>query len=231
MKRGLELRKEFSDAFNIETNEMPSVLSESQYNLNYKLIEEENNEYLEACENEDLAGIADAIGDQLYILFGMIHSHGLQDIIEDVFVEIHKSNMSKLDKDGNPIINGEDGILDEDKPVGKILKGDSYFEPDIDGILQKLFEDNLKQKFLDAEMKEILDKQYESRDEKLRAIIQDNLNKADWNRFKRFEELADYFSNKVRVIQNRTSYDQTRFGVEINGKTHWIEEKVESEYE
>ena len=94
---------------------------EEKYILRHKLMEEENNEYLEACFQEDVIGIADALGDQLYILCGTILQHGLQHIIQDVFDEIHNSNMSKLDEDGKP-------ILRED---GKILKGKKYFKPDL----------------------------------------------------------------------------------------------------
>ena len=39
----------------------------------------------------------------LYILCGTIIEHGMQDIIEDVFDEIQRSNMSKLGEDGEPI--------------------------------------------------------------------------------------------------------------------------------
>jgi predicted HAD superfamily Cof-like phosphohydrolase len=88
-------------------------------------MEEENNEYLEACEANDLVGIADALGDQLYILCGTILKHGLQHKIEEVFDEIQKSNMSKLDRDGKPIFRED----------GKILKGPDYFRPDIGKIL------------------------------------------------------------------------------------------------
>jgi predicted HAD superfamily Cof-like phosphohydrolase len=90
-------------------------------------MEEENNEYLEACEANDLVGIADALGDQLYILCGTILKHGLQHKIEEVFDEIQKSNMSKLDRDGKPIFRED----------GKILKGPDYFRPDIGKILNQ----------------------------------------------------------------------------------------------
>ena len=86
---------------------------------------EENEEYLEACKSGDLVEIADALGDMMYILCGTILSHGLQDKIEDVFEEIQKSNMSKLDSDGNPIYRED----------GKIMKGLNYFKPDIKKIL------------------------------------------------------------------------------------------------
>lgn len=96
---------------------------------------EENEEYLEACENNDLVEVADALGDQLYILCGTILKHGLQNKIEEVFEEIQRSNMSKLDKNGNPIVN--DGIIDPTRPVGKVLKSDQYSEPNIKDILYK----------------------------------------------------------------------------------------------
>jgi predicted HAD superfamily Cof-like phosphohydrolase len=98
--------------------------------LRHRLMEEENTEYLEAAEAGDLVEVADALGDQLYILCGTILSHGMQDVIEDVFLEIQASNMSKLGENGLP-------ILRED---GKVMKGPQYFRPDISRILAE-FED------------------------------------------------------------------------------------------
>lgn len=90
-------------------------------------MKEENEEYLEAALNGDLVEVADALGDQLYILCGTILKHGLQSKIEEVFEEIQRSNMSKLDKNGNPIYRED----------GKILKSDLYFKPDIKKIIGK----------------------------------------------------------------------------------------------
>ena len=45
----------------------------------------------------------------------------------EVFEEIQRSNMSKLDKDGNPIYRED----------GKVLKSDQYFKPDLKTILEK----------------------------------------------------------------------------------------------
>jgi predicted HAD superfamily Cof-like phosphohydrolase len=84
-------------------------------------MEEENNEYLEACMNNDKVEIADALGDQLYVLLGTINTHGMQSIIEPIFEEIHASNMSKLGTDGKPIYRED----------GKILKGENYFRPNL----------------------------------------------------------------------------------------------------
>jgi predicted HAD superfamily Cof-like phosphohydrolase len=89
--------------------------------LRFELMREENQEYLDAVDEKDLVGIADALGDQLYILCGTILKHGMQHIIEDVFEEIQASNMSKLGADGKPIYRED----------GKILKGENYFKPDI----------------------------------------------------------------------------------------------------
>jgi predicted HAD superfamily Cof-like phosphohydrolase len=116
---------EFHTAFNMPDPQDYKQLTPEQYELRHRLLEEENNEYLEACGDDDLVGIADALGDQLYIIYGTILKHGLQDRIEEVFTEIHRSNMSKLDENGKP-------ILRED---GKILKGKNYFKPNITKIL------------------------------------------------------------------------------------------------
>ena len=116
----------FSEAFKIPFSMSPTTaLSSEGVALRHRLMEEENNEYLEAAEAGDLVEVADALGDQLYILCGTILSHGMQDVIEDVFREIQASNMSKLGENGLP-------ILRED---GKVMKGPHYFRPDISRIL------------------------------------------------------------------------------------------------
>ncbi|MBP6657204.1 MAG: nucleoside triphosphate pyrophosphohydrolase family protein, partial [Bacteroidia bacterium] len=95
--------------------------------LRHRLMQEENDEYLEACKEGNLTLIADALGDKMYILFGTIIAHGLQHKIEEVFDEIHRSNMSKLDDNGKPIYRED----------GKIMKSENYFLPDIKSVLEK----------------------------------------------------------------------------------------------
>ena len=51
----------------------------------------------------------------MYILFGTILRHGLQSKIEEVFQEIQRSNMSKLDEKGKPIYREDGKVL---KPTG-----------------------------------------------------------------------------------------------------------------
>ena len=120
--------EKFHNAFGIENNYEPtSTLSESECDLRHRLMSEENEEYLEAAKNGDLIEIADALGDQLYILCGTILKHGLQDKIVEVFKEIQRSNMSKLDKQGKPIYRED----------GKVMKSELYFKPDIKSILNQ----------------------------------------------------------------------------------------------
>ena len=120
--------EKFHNAFGIENNYEPtSTLSESECDLRHRLMAEENEEYFEAAKNGDLIEIADALGDQLYILCGTILKHGLQDKIVDVFKEIQRSNMSKLDKQGKPIYRED----------GKVMKSELYFKPDIKSVLNQ----------------------------------------------------------------------------------------------
>ncbi|QTN38942.1 nucleoside triphosphate pyrophosphohydrolase family protein [Cryomorphaceae bacterium] len=127
MKRQLDHVAKFHDVFGIGNEESPiGEVSNDTYMLRYKLMREENEEYLEAAENGDLVEIADALGDMMYILCGTILKHGLQHKIEEVFEEIQRSNMSKLDGDGNPIYRED----------GKVMKSELYFKPDIASILK-----------------------------------------------------------------------------------------------
>ncbi|MGB0882945.1 MAG: hypothetical protein ACPGSO_08315 [Vicingaceae bacterium] len=126
LKETIDMVKEFHEAFKIGNEEAPiAEIGEKDYLLRYKLMREENEEYLEAAQNGDLVEIADACGDMLYILCGTLLKHGLQHKIEEVFREIQSSNMSKLDKNGQPIYRED----------GKVLKSELYFKPDIQTIL------------------------------------------------------------------------------------------------
>jgi predicted HAD superfamily Cof-like phosphohydrolase len=126
MKKQLNSVEEFHKAFGQDNGRWPRVLNKKDYELRWDLMDEENKEYLDACIEGSLVEIADALGDQLYILCGTILRHGMQHIIEDVFDEIQASNMSKLGENGKP-------VLRED---GKILKGPGYFRPDLNKFIK-----------------------------------------------------------------------------------------------
>jgi predicted HAD superfamily Cof-like phosphohydrolase len=100
---GLTLEAEF--------NGTKLVVSGSQLSVTHM----EGDKY---CPVETLDGICDmkVIADGTGVAFGLPVDQGDW--------EVFCSNMSKLDDDGNPIIN--DGVLRPDLPVGKLLKSDNY---------------------------------------------------------------------------------------------------------
>ena len=128
MKDKIKAVHEFHTAFKLGIKNTPTAsIGEARNTLRFNLMKEENEEYLEAAENNDLVEVADALGDMLYILCGTIIEHGMQDKIEEVFNEIQRSNMSKLDENGMPIYRED----------GKVLKGPNYFKPNIASILEQ----------------------------------------------------------------------------------------------
>ena len=120
--------QEFHSIFGLDYHESPRAnIGDRTIELRHRLMAEENDEYLEAAKSNDLTQVADALGDKLYILCGTILAHGLQHKIVEVFEEIHRSNMSKLDAEGKPIYRED----------GKIMKSELYFVPDIDAVLTR----------------------------------------------------------------------------------------------
>ena len=127
MKKQLNHVEKFHDTFGIPNEYTPkATISNDLIDLRFKLMAEENEEYLEAAKNGDLVEVADTLGDMMYILCGTILSHGMQHKIEEVFEEIQRSNMSKLGEDGKPIYRED----------GKVLKGPNYFKPNIAKIIE-----------------------------------------------------------------------------------------------
>lgn len=78
----------------------------------------------------DIVEAADATNDLRYVIEGFDIETAIPS--EKIFAEIHLSNLSKLDENGDPILSdGTDG-----KPFGKILKGKNYFDPDLKAIIE-----------------------------------------------------------------------------------------------
>ena len=100
--------------------------------LREKLITEEAKEFKDwSYENYDTSDttpiniieIADALADLLYVVFGTALSYGIP--IEEVFKEVHRSNMTKsMEKDEKSI-------------KGKTIKGPNWEPPKIREILEK----------------------------------------------------------------------------------------------
>ena len=95
-------------------------LSDDKINtLRISLINEELEELKAAINNNDVVEVADALTDILYVTYGAGHSFGID--LDKCFNEVQESNMSKLDKDGNPIFNEN----------GKVMNGPNYYKPDL----------------------------------------------------------------------------------------------------
>ena len=115
--------KEFMQKFKQEVKSKPSFPKDNIIKLRINLIKEELLELEEALNKKNMEETADALTDILYVTYGAGHAFGIN--LDKCFDEVQKSNMSKLDKLGNPIYNDQ----------GKVMKGPSYFKPDLKKIL------------------------------------------------------------------------------------------------
>ena len=111
--------KIFMETFGQEVKNKPSFSSEKINDLRYELIREELDEFKEALKNKDILEVADSLTDILYVTYGAGHAFGIN--LDKCFEEVQQSNMSKLDEKGKPIYNER----------GKVMKGPSYFKPDL----------------------------------------------------------------------------------------------------
>ena len=109
----------FMKTFGQEVKTKPSLSTDKINKLRIDLIKEELSELTEAMKNKDLLEVADALTDILYVTYGAGHAFGIN--LDECFDEVQNSNMSKLDQNGKPIYNEH----------GKVMKGPSYFKPDL----------------------------------------------------------------------------------------------------
>tara|TARA_X000001036_G_scaffold306528_1_gene285303 strand:+ start:159 stop:530 length:372 start_codon:yes stop_codon:yes gene_type:complete len=114
----------FMKTFGQEVKNKPGLSSEKINNLRISLINEELEELKQAMKNNDLKEAVDALTDILYVTYGAGHAFGVN--LDKCFDEVQKSNMSKLGEDGKPIYN----------EAGKVMKGPSYFKPDLSKFLK-----------------------------------------------------------------------------------------------
>lgn len=119
--------KEFHEKFGIHVGKNLNDIESFIATLRASLIEEEAKEVNMAIYNEPIENITKELCDLLYVTYGTILAFGLQNKIEECFDEVHRSNMSKLGKDGKPVYRGD----------GKLLKGNNYSVADIKSILEK----------------------------------------------------------------------------------------------
>lgn len=91
--------------------------------LRVELLREEFEEFRSAVEREDIVGIADALGDIVYVAYGSALTFGID--LDAVLREVHRANMSKLGPDGLPVMRDD----------GKVLKPVTYSPPAIERVL------------------------------------------------------------------------------------------------
>ena len=122
---------QFNETYKADSiNELPALPDPQALRLAVSVISEEFMELHTAYEAGDIVEYFDALCDLLYVvaqqanLWGFPISAGLR--------EVHRSNMSKLDTEGRPIIRED----------GKVLKGPDYSPPD----LRKVLDDFIKTK-------------------------------------------------------------------------------------
>lgn len=114
---------DFMESFGQEVNNEPTLRDSQTQQLRYDLIDEELEELKMAFDNDDIVEIADALTDLLYVVYGAGHAFGID--LDECFLEVHESNMSKLGEGGRPIYRED----------GKVLKGPDYFPPNLKEIL------------------------------------------------------------------------------------------------
>jgi predicted HAD superfamily Cof-like phosphohydrolase len=115
---------EFHETFALPVAPGPTLdVSAELVELRRDLLNEELKELTAALDNRDLIGVADALGDIAYVIYGTALTFGID--LDAVVTEIHRANMSKLGRNAKPVLRSD----------GKVLKGPDYRPPAIAAVL------------------------------------------------------------------------------------------------
>lgn len=132
----MRLVHEFHVAFEIPVKESPTIPYLDRVKLRRRLIEEEFEEVMEEFDRietrlttqpytraqqvyGDIARLAKELADLRVVCEGTELEFGIPG--DEVYAEVHRSNMSKLDTDGKPVRRHD----------GKVLKGPNYEEANV----------------------------------------------------------------------------------------------------
>ena len=127
MKEQCEKVKEFQTAFGQPVANRLNMLTSERCDLRHRILQEEVNELYSALFYNNHVEVADAIIDCIYILLGTAIEVGITgEQLEQCFAEVHRSNMSKLDDNGQPVLRQD----------GKITKGANYSAPNLKPIIK-----------------------------------------------------------------------------------------------
>lgn len=113
MHSDLALVRAFHEKFHALVSSHPTLIAEDRYRNRHRLMKDEVEEYLAGAEAGDLENIAKELADILYAVYGTILEHGLQDKMQAIFEEVHRSNMSK------------------EYHEYKMVKGEMYFKAEV----------------------------------------------------------------------------------------------------
>jgi NTP pyrophosphatase (non-canonical NTP hydrolase) len=116
----------FHEAFDLPREPLPtSHVGDTVAQLRVRLLREEVEEFADGTERGDVVAIADALADVVYVAYGSAITYGID--LDAVVREVHRSNMSKLDANGRP-------VLRED---GKVLKSERYRPPNVGSVIDE----------------------------------------------------------------------------------------------
>ena len=117
-----EKLKEFHTKFGMSINTTSFETPEAAY-LRENLIREEFNEVLEAFVNKDNENLLKELVDLVYVTVGTAVAFGWD--FNAAFDRVHQSNLSKLSKDGKPVLRSD----------GKVLKGPNYIKANLSDLI------------------------------------------------------------------------------------------------
>jgi len=112
----LSQAKEFRDAYSIPNSPNGNLTQKS-------LIDEEWSEFHEAFHLKDEHEQLKELCDLVYVCYQFAANEGWD--LDEAMDRVHKSNMSKLDENGQPIYRQD----------GKVLKGPNYKPPNLTDLL------------------------------------------------------------------------------------------------
>lgn len=109
--------------------ESPRLLSETDFNFRYRFLKEELRELDEAQGNGDLAKVADALADLVYVALGTAHLMGVP--MNEIWAEVQRANLAKARARGADDPRSTRGHrLDVVKPEG-------WLPPDVEGVIAR----------------------------------------------------------------------------------------------
>ncbi|MGN6568614.1 MAG: hypothetical protein ACTHJ0_11705 [Flavipsychrobacter sp.] len=115
---------DYNKAYKINTPEKPKLPPTQLWEARQEALKQELETLHSAWVEKDVNKVALSITDSIYSLVSLACESGLQDYLEACLDELHRSNMSNVDGNGDTVIlNGE------------LIQSSSYTPPNINRIL------------------------------------------------------------------------------------------------